>query len=81
MAAKKKAPVAKRKRVRKTKSAGRQPDTERLHELIRRCTELRDSGQLAKARKLFAQVEKLRRALEAMEHALLRPALASKPPK
>lgn len=82
MAAKKQAPVAKRKRVRKVKSADQQPNTTKLvQELIQRCTELRDSGQVAKARKLLAQVEKLQKALQAMEAALQRPNVASNAPK
>jgi hypothetical protein len=74
MAAKKKAAVAKGKQTRKTKSRNRPLDTgERLHELIRRCAELRDSGQIAKARRLLTRVEKLQKALQAMEEALRQP--------
>jgi len=92
MAAKKKS-APKRKQARKSKSTGRQPKhlhdrvaehvdtTTRLHDLIRRCTELRDRGQLPKARKLLAQVEKLQKALQAMEAAMERSSPEEKPLK
>ena len=35
----------------------------RLHELIGKCTELRDAGRLPAARKAFKQVERLQKAL------------------
>jgi hypothetical protein len=82
MAAKKKTAVAKGKRTRRTKAPTRQLDTgARLHELIRRCAELRDSGQIAKARRLLTRVEKLQKALQAMEETLKRPGALAKSPK
>jgi hypothetical protein len=79
VAAKKKAlkrkAVTKKVVARSSKHAQkRAPDrvdtTSLLHELIGRCVKLRDSGQLSKARKAFAQVERLQKALEAMEAAM-----------
>jgi hypothetical protein len=93
MAAKKKAPVAKRKGVQKAKSVARRPKparertvghadtTARLHELILRCTALQDSGQLSQARKLYARVEQLQKALQAMEEAIHRAGTDDKPKK
>jgi hypothetical protein len=74
MAATKIVPGAKRKQVKRKKAVQRRPDaTQQLHELIRRGTELRDSGQGTTAAKLMGRVEKLQKALQAMEKALKRP--------
>jgi hypothetical protein len=93
MAAKKKKPSTKTKRSGKAKSATKKPwhvderlkkhmDTmASLHELIGKCTELRDAGRLPASRKAFKQIERLQKALENMEEVMQRhsPSTISKP--
>jgi hypothetical protein len=93
MAAKKKSSVTKRKAVAKAKpvtgrpkparkgAVGHADTTARLHELILRCTALQDSGQLSQARKLYARVEQLQKALQAMEEAIHRAGSDEQPKK
>ena len=93
MAAKKKTSSPKAKRPRKPKSTSKEPlhvderlqehmqTVARLHELIGKCTELRDAGRHPAARKVLKQVEALQKAMEAMEDVMRqhRPGDTSKP--
>jgi hypothetical protein len=84
MAAARKKSATKSNGTRKAKSAARKPlhvdervkehmqTVARLHELIGKCAELRDAGRLPATRKAFKQVERLQKALEAMEDVMQR---------